>query len=416
MAREEAVTGAVDPSIEGWLSAATFTPIHDAWLPEREAQLTRRLAALPVRRPRRVMLLNATLGRQLYPSVVDFFATLQRVHPSLRATSASHFPEISELEEGVAAKGLTVVPMSEVALWSEADFNRFDVVIAVGASQTLARLMAIQGLRARLVCLDLAFYHQLLQVTGGAFYRRENVALVPRATQKHMVVCYSCQPRQKITVDLSSAGFAVRRFAWRWFDYIPLGFSHRRDYRASARPFDVALLGDSGRDYGLLEPATLRGRRVLFLGTIGRAPELERMRATLDLTVVSRLDEDNYARMLALCRCVVLPMRVARRRHGLNVVLSVLDALASGTPLVTNWHRGIARLLQSATPIVATRRPPLPLFPSLWNIPGRLSSAIDGLLGDEHERRNVGGRSIDFARARLDIYTLLELVLAEQVL
>ena len=41
------MTGAVDPSVERLLSGATFTPLHDAWLPEREALLIRRLAALP---------------------------------------------------------------------------------------------------------------------------------------------------------------------------------------------------------------------------------------------------------------------------------------------------------------------------------------------------------------------------------
>ena len=379
----------VDPSTQAWLSRATFTPIHEAWLPERAEELAARFRSLMVARSRNVLLLNATMGLQLYPSVVDFFALLQRVHPSVRVTSASHFAEIFELEREVTAKGLHVVPMSEVDRWGEVDFSRFDVVIAVGPSQTLARLMAMPGLLAKLVCLDLSFYHQLIASSEGAFKRSENVPLAPREEQKNRVIGYSCQPEFKVTSDLRNAGFAVERFGWRWFDYIPVGFSYGRYYRADTHAFDVALLGDSGRDYSAIDPIAFRGRRMLFLGTIERAPALERMRAELDLTVVSRVSEDTYARLLALCRCVVLPMQAPILHGGWNVLLSVSDSLATGTPLVTTKHAGIARLRKSRAPITVVD--PLEGRPSLLSRllrrRTRVSTGVDKVLRNEAKRR-----------------------------
>jgi len=103
------------------------------------------------------------------------------------------------------------------------------------------------------------------------------------------------------------------------------------------------------------------------------------------------------------------------RSSSRNVLLSVVDALASGTPVVTSWHRGIQRLLQSAAPIVSTSRPPLPLFPRLW-VRAKLCKAMGELLRDEPSRTSLVARSIAFARARLDIYAVLERMLAEQLL
>lgn len=299
--------------------------------------------------------------------------------------------------------------MSEVARWSAADFNRFDVVITVGPSQTLARLMNLPGLRAQLMCLDLGFYHQLLAMDEGAF-TRPDTGHHPRARASNRVLGYSCQPRRKIEQDLIRTGFDPRSFRWRWFEYVPMGPSYRCDYRASTQPFDVALLGTSGRDYDLIEPEALRGRRVLFLGTVGRDATLERMRTAADLTVVPRVSEDTYARLLALCRCVVVPMHPASQ----NVLLSVVDALASGAPLVTNWHRGLERLLRSGAPIVATGRPLLPLF-SRARLRSKLSGAMGELLSDERRQRRLAADSIAFARARLDIYAVLERVRADQL-
>jgi hypothetical protein len=415
-----------NPSIDALLARATFTPLHQGWLPERAARLEARFRSLTVARPVSVLLLNATKGQQLYPSIVDFFALLQRVQPRVRVTSASHFAEVFDLERGVRAKGLTVAPMREVTGWSVAEVNRFDVVIAVGPSQTLARLMAMPGLRARLVCLDLAFYHQLIDASGGAFTRGERVVTTPMAAQANRVVAYSCQPAHKIADDLRRAGFALDRFAWRWFDYIPAGLAYGRYYRADAPAFDVALTGTSGRDYAALEPEALRGRRLLFLGAVEQAPALLRLRSELDLTVVPRVDEDDYARLLSLCRCVVLPLVVPRpppgrprgSGEGTNVFLSVVDALASGTPLVTTPHEGLARLERSRAPLVVIEPggPRSVLLARLLRAPSALSAGVDALLRDDARRRDLAARSVAFAREHLDIYAVLARILFEQVL
>ena len=294
--------------------------------------------------------MNATLGRQLYPSIVDFFLLVRREHPSLRFTSTSYFPEIHELETGVAAKGLPVVPMSEMARWSVADFNRFDVVMTVGASQTLARLMELPGLSARLVCLDLGFYHQLLAMDEGVF-TRPDADRDPPARARNAVLGYSCQPRRKVAQDLTRAGFDARRFQWRWSDYLPVGLTYRNDCRASAQPFDVALLGTSGRDYDRIDSGCAPRLAGALPRHDGARPGA---RADADGDGPHRRVARGRGRLCAAARLVPLrPASDAPSRQ--NVLLSVVDALASGRPIVTNWHRGIQRLLRSAAPIRVDR-------------------------------------------------------------
>ena len=417
--------GSAPGPADAWLSQATFTPLYDAWLPEREKQLRERLRSLPVPGPRNVLLLNATKGPQLYPSIIDFFVLLQAVHPTVRATSASHFAEIFDLERGARKKGLHVVPVDEASRWGPAELDRFDVVLAVGPSQALARMMTMRPLRPRLVCLDLAFYHQLIEASGGVFREGRGVALPPLSEQHNRVVCYSCQPEQKIVRDLERAGFASGLFTWRWFDYIPLGLTYGRYYRASQQIFDVALLGYSSRDYTLLDPSALQGKRLLFLGAIEQAPDVDRLRSQLDITAVSRVNEDTYARLLSLCRCVALPVRSPLLPPGLppsaagaNVFLSVVDALASGTPIVTFLHAGIERLVQSKAPLVVVDRPRTltAIFTRLRDKSSGLSTTVRALLDDETRRRDLSERAIAFARSHMDIYAVLERILVEQVL
>jgi hypothetical protein len=409
-----------NPTIDALLAEATFTPLHTDWLAARQQRLSARFLALTVDRERKVLLLNATMGLPLYPSIVDFFALLQKTHPRIRVTSASYFSRIFELSAGVAKKGLEVVPVEELDAWGAPEFNRFDVVIAIGPSQALARLMALSGLRARLVCLDLAFYHQLIESSGGAFLhekaeigrreRRDDRAPVPG----NRVAGYSCQPERKIDRDLLRAGFPYRAFTWRWFDYIPIGFAYTRYYRSDRTAFDLALLGSSGRKYADLDPASFRGRRVLFLGSAEGAAELARLRAEADVTVVSRVNEDVYARLLSLCRCVVLPGDVRVD----NVFLSVLDALASGKPLITSRHLGIARLERAAAPIVFYEGATVGFW--RWRRPTTpspdLAAKVDATLRDEGKLRDLGDRALAFAREHLDIYRVLETILREQVL
>ena len=390
-----------DPTVEALLAPATFTPLYGDWLGVREAALAARFRALAGAPARRVLLVNATLGLPLYPSVVDFFALLQRAQPAVRVTSASYFDTIYQLGDGVARKGLAVVAIADVAAWTTAEVNRFDVVLAVGPSDALAALMARPGLTARLVCLDLGFYHQLIESTAGAFLD-DGPAGPPRAAgpaPPNGVTCYSCQPQRKVTRDLDRF-FALERFAWRWFNYIPVGFAYGAYYRSDRALFDVALLGSGGRSYADLDPAALRGARCLFLGAPERAPGLARLRAALDVTVVPRVDEATYGRLLAACRCVVLPIAPA----SANVLLSVVDALASGKALVTPRRDGLARLEREGAPIV------------FYDGAADLSATVGDLLRDAARLDDLGARTLAFAQAHMDIYGILETILREQVL
>jgi hypothetical protein len=402
-----------------------FTSIYADWLRTRQERLEGWFRSLPALLPTNVLLLNATKGQQLYPSVVDFFAALQRVQPNVRVTSVSYFDEIFDLARGAAEKGLEVVPVSEMTSWSLARLNRFDVVLAVGPSEAFATLIRTRGLRPRLVCLDLAFYHQLIEASGGAFLREERV-VPPLGLFRNPVVCYSCQPELKVHSDLARAGFlrgdeknspewrwvhrAARRWRFRWFDYIPLGFGYQTYYASDRTAFDVALLGASGRSYEDLDPAALRGRKVLFLGKIEGSPELEQLAAEVPMTVVPRVDEDTYARLVALCRCVVLPMH----RPGTNVLLSVVDSLAAGKLLVTARLPGLARIEREGAPIAFYDVPEDPQLQAA-NRP-RLSATLARVLGDDDLGRAMGARAIAFAKERLDIYVILRTILRDEVL
>src|SRR6185437_14470372 len=102
-----------ESSIHPLLRGVKFTSIYADWLRTRGERLEGWFRSLPALRPTNVLLLNATKGQQLYPSVVDFFVSLQRVRPNVRVTSVSYFDEIFDLARGVAEKGLEVVPVSE---------------------------------------------------------------------------------------------------------------------------------------------------------------------------------------------------------------------------------------------------------------------------------------------------------------
>ena len=407
-----------NPTVDTLLAQTRFTPAHADWLPIREQRLAASFRSQAIPQKRRVLLLNATKGLQLYPSVVDFFALLQRTHATVEVTSASYFDrEIDELGEGVRRKGLRVVPVADVMSWTVAELNRFDVVLAIGPSEALAKLMTTRGLESRLVCLDLGFYHQLIESSQGAFLTGERVLADHASSRGNAALCYSCQPQSKVADDLQRAGFARDAFTFRWFNYIPIGFAYGTYYQTDAHPFDIALLGTSSRDYAEMDPAFFPGRRILFVGDVERAPGLERLRATLDVEVVSRAEGDDYARLLALSRCVVLPLRRTGKEDVVdNVFLSVVDALASGRVLVIPRHDGIARLEREGVPVVFCKG-----ASSFWKAGPKsqshdLSSTVAELLQEDDRLRDLGRRALLFARERMDIYVILERILREAVL
>jgi hypothetical protein len=221
-------------------------------------------------------------------------------------------------------------------------------------------------------------------------------------TAAQPVVVYSCQPEDKIATDLAAGGCALPLVEWRWINYIPIGFSYCSDkyYRSSTRAFDAALLGASGRDYAQIDPTLVRDRRFLFLGKIEDAPEIERLRAELDITVISRVNEDTYARLLALCRCVVLPLQ----GHTKNVLLSVVDAVAAGKPLITPRHEGLARLERDGLPA---------LFSD--GTPRGLARRLEDIVQSPERQRETETSSIAFAKESMDIYRLLWLLFEEQI-
>jgi hypothetical protein len=375
------------------LATRRFTPLHDAWLPKRERALIERLRTLP-RAPLRVLLLNATKGRQFHPSITDFFKIWSHVCPGVEVTSASYFPEIHELHEAVVAKGMrTIAPGAAVD-----GIDSYDVVLAIGTSDALTHLIGRPGLRAKLVLLDLAFRHQDIEATGGRVF--DNRYRGPAHDQGvNAVVCYSCQPESKVRVEHVQL-HPQRLFTYRWFEYIPIGYRHLQAYRADAPLFDVALLGTDGREYEQLERADLAGLRVVFVGNVERAPAIGRIAAHADLTIASSLTEPVYACVVAASRLVVLPLRTRCE----NVLLSVVDAFAAGIPVVASRRDGFARLDAAGAPI------------ALANGGSELVERTRALLDDEPTRLALGARAATFAREHLDIYVILERIVREQMI
>ena len=397
----------VDPATDALLSQTTFSPIYREWLEVRERQLAARFASLKIGGRQNILLVNATRGLQFYPSLVDFCALLQRTHERVRVTSASYFDDIFQFHEGVADKGLSVVSVAEVVTWGAAEINRFDAVIHIGPSDAMGRLMALEGVTAKLVLLDLGFYHQLIDAYPGSYVKvpgsvlNGEAIIHNRSSQINRLTSYSCQPEAKIKHDLTGV-CSLGLVDWHWFNYIPIGFTYCNYYRSNTHRFDVALLGSVGRDYTQIDPDLFRGLRFLFLGAAENAPDVERLLAKLDVTVVSRVNEEMYARLLALCRCVVVPLAPQVR----NVFLSVMDTVAAGKALVTPRHAGLARLERDGLPAV---------FYDHTN-PTDLFVRVDELFHKEGRLQDIEARSIAFAKEKLDIYRILWTILEEQIL
>jgi glycosyltransferase involved in cell wall biosynthesis len=248
--------------------------------------------------------------------------------------------------------------------------------------------------------MDLGFYHQLIE-NHPAFREGQDV-FQDRASQVNRVVVYSCQAPAKITSDLGGICL-LPLVEWRWLSYIPIGFAYFRHYRSDRHPFDVGLLGSAGRDYAQIDPDRFRGTRFLFVGDAA-APGIEALAARVDLTIASRVDEDTYARLLALCKCVVLPVHV--HYPVSNVFMSVLDTIATGKALVTSPHPGLARL----------ERDELPAGVFYDATPDDLARKVSDLLARQERREAIETRSIAFAKERLDIYRVLSTIFEEQVL
>lgn len=396
----------VDATVHSLLSQANITPLYQDWLVEREQRFTAQFQCMSVRACN-VLLVNATMGLQYYPSIADYFALLHEVHPEIRVTGVSYFEHIYQFQDGVARKGLPVLPTAEVSGWGVEEFNRFDVVLLVGPSDVMAHLMAMERLTARLVLLDLAFYHQLIDQHSRKFFKNETLT-VDKSIQVNKVVVYSCQPASKARKDIGVL-CSLALLEWNWFNYIPIGFSYARYYQSDRHLFDVALLGSSGRDYSQIDPALFRGVRFLFLGSLESAPIIQRLREELDITVVPKVDPDVYARLVALCRCVVIPPIRSTPPYfpGVtNVLVSLVDSLAMGKALVTARHEGLNRLERDGLPAV--------FYDSAR--PEELFRQVDALLHEEGRLTRLSALSMAFAQKQLDIYCILGTILREHIL
>ncbi len=389
----------LEPAAAAALAQATYAPIYDDWLPVRAQELTDRLQALKLRGPKKILLLNATKGLQFYPSIVDFFVRLQHLHASIQVTGASYFDTIFQFQEELARKGLRSIKTAELATWDVAALNRFDVILMIGPSELTASLMAMKGLKAKLLLLDLGFYHQLIESYPTAFYD-DGEMIRNQRSQINAVTGYTCQPLEKLENDFRRV-CALPLLQWRWFDYIPIGFNYCRYYRATAPAFDVALLGSAGREYGSIDHTLFRGLRFLFIGSPNHGPEIHRLRQHLDVTTASGLDQETYNKLLALARCVLLPALPDVR----NVFLSVLDAIAAGRPLITSRHTGIARMADQHLPCVFYDTTSSDLF-----------AQTRDLLADPQRLADIEAGSIAFTKENLDIYRVLWTILEEQIL
>ena len=380
-------------AVEQLLSEIAFEPLHSGWLPTREAELQARLAELSLDGELRVLLVNATLGPQLYPSIVDFFVTASRVIPGLQAHSVSYYDHIYEYGRQVVKKGLSTSTVDELARWDD-ELDRFDVVLAIGPSDALIALMERPELRPKLVLLDLGFYHQQIDATDRALlgwdYQRPG-----RSAQVQPVTCWTCQPVTRVARVLDRI-LKPSLLSYRRFNYIPIGFRYAGYYGASEKRFDLALLGSANRHHDQLDEGLLAGLRLLSLGGSERAVDLERLAASLDVTVAPRVDSDAYAQLLATCRCVVLPLG----KDVESVLLSAIDALGSGVPLVTKRCVAFGKLEAEGAPLVLGDS-------------SELSTLVAELLADEPRRAELAERSLAFARSHLDIYRVLEQLLGE---
>lgn len=370
-----------------------MTPIYRDSLPARRAALADRLREFSPS-VKSVLLVNATMGLALYPSIVDFFVVLREVHPSVTVVSTSYFFEVHELGRGVIGKGLRSLDAERVSRWEPARFGAFDLILALGPSELLFRLMAFEELRSKLVLLDLGHYHQLIAATGGRFLSR-SYTNEQRGLQRQRLTLYSCQPESKLTEDLSRC-LRFELLDLRWFDYIPAGLTYLPCYRSEQKSFDVALLGRAGRDLGLVDFEALRGTRWLVSGFEPDAHSARQLEH-VDVTVLPRVNEDDYARRLALCRCALIPLGPKQE----IVMLSALDALASGVPLVVNRRPGFARLEALGAPIL------------FFDTKEQLTAIVRALLADSARQAELFEQSVEFTRRHLDIYVILERLLRE---
>lgn len=346
----------------------------------------------------RILVVNATKGPELYQSLADFFLCWRSIDPHVHVTSASYFSEIYELGRGLQARGFPTLPIDALARCTLRQLNLLDLIICIGPSESFARLASLEGLTARLVLLDLAFYHRLSAVADGQ--PLETVQLASGAPVQNPVAGYSVQAAVKVVSDLERMGIPplTEQWTWQWLPYLPLGLSRHPTYRVTPPQLDVLILGGKNRDFSLLDPADLEGLRILFLGKLDHADQLRETYGHLDLTVRSKIPADEYHRVIAAARCVLIPFEYARA----NCFLSVADPLAAGTPLLITRHVGSERLEALDAPIHFVDR-------------DSLSATLAEVLAEDFDRDAHRARARQFCADHIDIGAILFRIVSDQL-
>ncbi len=385
-----------------FIKDSTSLPLQDIykqWLPVRRNRLIKELRNVGPFQHRKILFINATKGVQFYPSITDFFALFQRVNKNIKVYSVSYF-DIYELQQGVADKDIKVIPLKVVDRWMADNINEYDLIIFVGPSEIMARIMSWKGVKSKLVFLDLAFYHQLIDHDPVAFYETKKSPW-PQLKQRNKLVSYSCQSKTKIVMDIAYC-FNPSLFEWRWFNYIPIGFDYMRYYKSSESYFDIALLATAARDYSKLVSKRIVGKKIVFFGDTDKAIGLDALAKIADIFFVPRVEQPVYAKLLALAKCVVMPII----KDPENVWLSLNDALASGKPVVICRHPGLKRILAQGASLLLYKR----------NSQKDIFDKIDLALKGGKEIDQLEPQSISFAVKYLDIYNILWTIVQEQII
>ena len=167
--RKNATRDTISAEVAEILNKAVFTSIYDDWLPTREKQLEQRLRGMKTPQNPTILLVNGTKGRKLYGSIIDYFVTVKKNHPKIKIVSASYFgKEIYEFKKGVKAKGVDVIDPQSLKNWPLEKLNSFYLVIGIGPSEAFNQMIEMQGLTSKLLLIDLAFFHQIIESVAGA--------------------------------------------------------------------------------------------------------------------------------------------------------------------------------------------------------------------------------------------------------
>ena len=134
--------------------------------------------------------------------------------------------------------------------------------------------------------------------------------------------------------------------------------------------------------------------------------DLRDLSKQLDITISPKLKEDNYRKLLSLCRCAVLPFF----DFTLNSFCSIQDTFATGIPTITNPHQGIVESYKNGAP--------LHLFHPQRKFSFLDSSSFEEALEEalEHSCDPTQQQlAKKYAQQKLDIYQMMNTIMLEHL-